>query len=65
MGDDHPGQLKLSDGFIHQPFPLNIQMAGCLVQEEQLGLAIQGACKDHPLLLTTREGPPMSPIRLL
>ncbi|MNN42250.1 hypothetical protein D3C81_1564170 [compost metagenome] len=55
MGNDHPGQPQAAHGLVDQPLAHHVKMAGCLIQEQQLGLPVQRARQDDPLLLPARK----------
>jgi hypothetical protein len=48
----HP---KLAPTLVDEPFIVDIEVCGALVKEKNAGLSIQGARKQHPLLLASRE----------
>ena len=61
VGNHQHGVLpfKLINGLLHQPFALGVEGAGGFIQDEQLGIAKDGAGQGEPLALATTE--PIAP----
>lgn len=55
MGDDHAGDVQAPDRGIDQLLVAHVQVAGRLVQEQQLRLPVKRTRQDDALFLTTGE----------